>query len=322
MAVPLADTVGSIVDSVSQVIVGKRPQIERVAIAMLCGGHVLIDDVPGTGKTMLARSFAASMGVEFRRLQCTPDLLPNDVTGVRVFDPRRGEFRFEPGPIFTNILLADEINRATPRTQAALLEAMAEGQVTVDGDTRQLPQPFLVLATQNPVEFEGTFPLPEAQLDRFMMSLSLGYPSPDEEQSLLSRIGLDHPVSRVKAVAGFGATQGGGGSTWIELARLAASTHLDDSVEAYIVAITGATRNHQSIDLGASPRASIALAAAARALAAVRGRDFVLPDDVKELAAPVLAHRLVLSPEGRLRGMRSSQVVADILSVVPIGAGP
>jgi MoxR-like ATPase len=323
MAAALSETVGTIVDSVSQVIVGKRPQIERVAIAMLCGGHVLIDDVPGTGKTMLARSFAASMGVEFRRLQCTPDLLPNDVTGVRVFDPRSGEFRFEPGPIFTNILLADEINRATPRTQAALLEAMAEGQVTVDGDTRLLPQPFLVLATQNPVEFEGTFPLPEAQLDRFMMSLSLGYPTPVEEQSLLSMIGLDHPVNRVKAVIQLAGTQvDGEGSPWIELVRLAASTHIDDSVEAYIVAITGATRNHQAIDLGASPRATIALAAAARALAAVRGRDFVLPDDVKELAAPVLAHRLVLSPEGRLRGMRSSQVVAEILSLVPVGAGP
>jgi MoxR-like ATPase len=319
MAVPLAETVRSIVDSVCQVIVGKRPQIERVAIAMLCGGHVLIDDVPGTGKTMLARSFAASIGVEFRRLQCTPDLLPNDVTGVRVFDPKTGEFRFEPGPIFTNILLADEINRATPRTQAALLEAMAEGQVTVDGDTRQLPEPFLVLATQNPVEFEGTFPLPEAQLDRFMMSLSLGYPTPDEEQSLLSKIGLDHPVHRVKPVAQF---EGARGASWIELARIAASTHLDSSVEAYIVAITGATRSHQAVDLGASPRATIALAAASRALAAVRGRDFVLPDDVKELAAPVIAHRLVLSPEGRLRGVRSSQVVADILSVVPVGAGP
>jgi MoxR-like ATPase len=319
MAVPLAETVRSIVDSVCQVIVGKRPQIERVAIAMLCGGHVLIDDVPGTGKTMLTRSFASSIGVEFRRLQCTPDLLPNDVTGVRVFDPKTGEFRFEPGPIFTNILLADEINRATPRTQAALLEAMAEGQVTVDGDTRQLPEPFLVLATQNPVEFEGTFPLPEAQLDRFMMSLSLGYPTPDEEQSLLSKIGLDHPVHRVKPVAQF---EGARGASWIELARIAASTHLDSSVEAYIVAITGATRSHQAVDLGASPRATIALAAASRALAAVRGRDFVLPDDVKELAAPVIAHRLVLSPEGRLRGVRSSQVVADILSVVPVGAGP
>ena len=319
----LADTVESLVDSVSEVIVGKRPQIERVAIAMLCGGHVLIDDVPGTGKTMLARSFAASMGVEFRRLQCTPDLLPNDVTGVRVFDPRSGEFRFEPGPVFTNILLADEINRATPRTQAALLEAMAERQVTVDGETRQLPEPFLVLATQNPVEFEGTFPLPEAQLDRFMMSLSLGYPTPPEEQSLLSMIGLEHPVNRVKPVVQLaGAHVDGEGSTWIELARLAAATHLDDSLEAYIVAIVGATRNHQAIDLGASPRATIALAAAARALAAVRGRDFVLPDDVKELAAPVIAHRLVLSPEGRLRGMRSSQVVAEILAVVPVGAGP
>ena len=316
---PLADTVRLIVDSVSQVIVGKRSQIESVAIAMLCGGHVLIDDVPGTGKTMLARSFAASMGVQFRRLQCTPDLLPNDVTGVRVFDPRSGAFRFEPGPVFTNILLADEINRATPRTQAALLEAMAEGQVTVDGDTRQLPEPFLVLATQNPVEFEGTFPLPEAQLDRFMISLSLGYPTLAEEQSLLSRIGLDHPVNRVEPVARFGRESG---ASWMELAQIAASTHLADSVEAYIVAIARATRGHQAIDLGASPRATIALAAAARALAAVRGRAFVLPDDVKELAVPVIAHRLVLSPEGRLRGLKSSQVVADILSLVPVGAGP
>jgi MoxR-like ATPase len=315
----LADTVSSIVDSVSQVIVGKRPQIERVAVAMLCGGHVLIDDVPGTGKTMLARSFAASMGLEFRRLQCTPDLLPNDVTGVRVFDPRSGEFRFEPGPIFANIVLADEINRATPRTQAALLEAMAEGQVTVDGETRRLPEPFLVLATQNPVEFEGTFPLPEAQLDRFMMSMSLGYPTAAEEQSLLSKIGLDHPVNRVKPVAEFEDAEG---ASWIDLARSAASTHIDDSVEAYIVAIIGATRSHQAIELGASPRATIALAATSRALAAARGRDYVLPDDVKELAVPVIAHRLVLSPEGRLRGIRSSQVVADILAAVPVGAGP
>jgi len=268
---------------------------------------------------MLARSFAASMGLEFRRLQCTPDLLPNDVTGVRVFDPRSGEFRFEPGPIFANILLADEINRATPRTQAALLEAMAEGQVTVDGETRRLPEPFLVLATQNPVEFEGTFPLPEAQLDRFMMSMSLGYPTAAEEQSLLSKIGLDHPVNRVKPVAEFEDAEGG---SWIDLARSAAATHIDASVEAYIVAIIGATRSHQAIELGASPRATIALAGTSRALAAVRGRDYVLPDDVKELAVPVIAHRLVLSPEGRLRGIRSGQVVTDILSAVPVGAGP
>ena len=310
----VADTVGLIVESVSEVIVGKRAQIERVAVAMLCGGHVLIDDVPGTGKTMLARSFAASMGLGFRRLQCTPDLLPNDVTGVRVFEPHRGEFRFEPGPIFTNILLADEINRATPRTQAALLEAMAEGQVTVDGDTRKLPEPFLVVATQNPVEFEGTFPLPEAQLDRFMLSLSLGYPSPADEQSLLSKIGLDHPVDRVKPVAA--------GASWGELARAAAASHLDSSVEEYIVSIIGATRSHQAVELGASPRATIALAATARALAAVRGRSYVLPDDVKELAVGVIAHRLVLSPEGRLRGLRASQVVTEILSTVPVGAVP
>ena len=310
----VADTVRMLVDNVSQVIVGKRSQIELVAVASLCGGHVLIDDVPGTGKTMMARSFATSLGMGFRRLQCTPDLLPSDITGVRVFDPAGASFRFEPGPVFTNVLLADEINRATPRSQSALLEAMAEGQVTVDGETRTLPEPFLVIATQNPVEFEGTFPLPEAQLDRFLMSLSLGYPEPAEERALLSMIGRHHPVDQVQPLLE--------AAMWVDLADDAASTYLDRSVEEYLVAVVGATRRHPAVELGASPRATIALGAAARALAAVRGRDFVKPDDVKALAGPILGHRLVLSPEGRLRGMRSAGVLSDILESVPVGAEP
>lgn len=308
------DTVRAVIDNVEQVIVGKRRQIELVSVAALCGGHVLLDDVPGTGKTMLARSFAASLGVGFRRLQCTPDLLPNDVTGVRVFDPRSAEFRFEPGPIFTNVLLADEINRATPRSQSALLEAMAERQVTVDGETRRLPEPFLVLATQNPIEFEGTFPLPEAQLDRFMMSVTLGYPTADEERGLVSSIGLEHPVEQVGPVIDSGLWQG--------LTREAAATHLDQTLIEYLVEVIGATRIHAAVELGASTRATLGLAAATRALAALRGRDYGLPEDVKELASPVLAHRIVLSPEGRLRGLKPAAVIADVLASVPTGAAP
>jgi MoxR-like ATPase len=315
MASPrVGETVRTLVDNVSQVIVGKRTQIELVAVASLCAGHVLIDDVPGTGKTMMARSFATSLGMGFRRLQCTPDLLPSDITGVRVFDPAGALFRFEPGPVFTNVLLADEINRATPRSQSALLEAMAEGQVTVDGETHHLPEPFMVLATQNPVEFEGTFPLPEAQLDRFLMSLSLGYPEPDEERALLTMIGRHHPVDRVQPLLE--------AATWVDLAEDASSTYLDRSIEEYVVAVVGATRRHPAVELGASPRATIALGAAARALAAVRGRDFVKPDDVKELAGPILGHRLVLSPEGRLRGVRPAGVVSEILQSTPVGAEP
>lgn len=308
------DTVKAVIDNVEQVIVGKRHQIELVSVAALCGGHVLLDDVPGTGKTMLARSFAASIGVGFRRLQCTPDLLPNDVTGVRVFDPRSSEFRFEPGPIFTNVLLADEINRATPRSQSALLEAMAERQVTVDGETRKLPEPFMVLATQNPIEFEGTFPLPEAQLDRFLVSLSLGYPTAVEEKGLVYRIGLEHPVDLVGPVMD--------SALWQGLSREAAATYLDETLTEYLVEVVGATRSHPAVELGASTRATLGLAAATRALAAVRGRDYGLPDDVKELANPVLSHRIVLSPEGRLRGMKPAAVITEVLASVPTGSAP
>jgi len=306
-----ADAVKATLDNVEKVIIGKRSQIEQVAIAFLCGGHVLIDDVPGTGKTMLARSFATSLGLEFRRLQCTPDLLPSDITGVRVFDARVAEFRFEPGPIFTNVLLADEINRATPRSQAALLEAMAERQVTVDGDTRRLPRPFLVLATQNPVEFEGTFPLPEAQLDRFFLSVTLGYPSSDEEKSLIGRIGPIHPIETLTAVDG--------AADWAPIFEAVATIHVDSTVEDYIVALVTGTRQHPAVELGASPRATLALAAAARAHASLRGRDYVLPDDVKDMCAPVLAHRLVLSPEARLRGVKPPGLIDELLGRVEVG---
>lgn len=304
----------AVIANVEKVILGKRHQIELLVVAALCRGHVLIDDVPGTGKTMLARSFAASLGVPFRRLQCTPDLLPNDVTGVRVYDPRTSEFRFEPGPVFTSVLLADEINRATPRTQAALLEAMAERQVTVDGDTRPLPEVFVVLATQNPVEFEGTFPLPEAQLDRFLLSVAMGYPTAAEEQTLVEMRGLDHPVDSLTAVAD--------AQAWPDLARTAAATVLSQDVSRYLVSLVVATRSHPAVELGASPRASLALAAAGKALAAVRGRDFVLPDDIKAMTGPVLSHRLVLSAQSRLRGIGANDVVEELLGSLPVGAEP
>ncbi|HUO46481.1 MAG TPA: MoxR family ATPase [Acidimicrobiia bacterium] len=310
----VSEAARAIIANVERVILGKRSQIELLVVAALCQGHVLIDDVPGTGKTMLARSFAASLGVPFRRLQCTPDLLPNDVTGVRVFDPRSAEFRFEPGPVFTSVLLADEVNRATPRTQAALLEAMGERQVTVDGQTHPLPEVFVVLATQNPVEFEGTFPLPEAQLDRFLVCLAMGYPGTNEERSMVERIGLDHPIEHLGAVSEV--------ADWTGLAKAASLTHLDPELSRYLVALVSATRGHEAVDLGASPRASLALAATSRALAAVRGRDYVLPDDIKELALPVLGHRLVLSARSRLRGMEAADVVTDILSHVAVGADP
>ncbi len=304
----------AVIANVEKVILGKRRQIELLVVAALCRGHVLIDDVPGTGKTMLARSFAASLGVPFRRLQCTPDLLPNDVTGVRVYDPRSSEFRFEPGPVFTSVLLADEINRATPRTQAALLEAMAERQVTVDGVTHPLPDVFVVLATQNPVEFEGTFPLPEAQLDRFLLSVAMGYPTVLEEQTLVENRGLDHPVDSLGPVAD--------ALAWPDLSKTAANAVLSQDVSRYLVSLVAATRSHPAVELGASPRASLALAAAGRALAAVRGRDFVLPDDVKAMAAPVLSHRLVLSAQSRLRGTGAMDVVDELLGSLPVGAEP
>jgi MoxR-like ATPase len=296
--------------NVEKVMVGQRPAIEKVLVALLCEGHVLIEDVPGVGKTMLARSVAASLGLSFKRLQCTPDLLPNDITGVSVFNQQTREFEFRPGPAFVHVLLADEINRATPRTQSALLEAMGERQVTVDGVTYPLARPFIVLATQNPIEYEGTFPLPEAQLDRFLLRLSLGYPEAAEESSLLRRLQREHPIDSLGKVVETDALPG--------LARQVWEVHVDETVEGYIVRLVQATRQHSDLALGASPRGSLALFKTSQALAAVRGRDYVLPDDVKSMAPLVLTHRLLLKPESALRGRTAAQIVCDILESVEL----
>ena len=299
--------------NVERVLVGKRATIELAIVALLCEGHLLIEDVPGIGKTTLARSMARSIGGTFRRLQCTPDLLPSDVTGVSVFDQRTSQFEFRPGPIFANVLLADEINRATPRTQSAVLEAMQEAQVSVDGVTRPLPRPFVVLATQNPVELEGTFPLPEAQLDRFLMRLSLGYPSEDDEEALVAR--------------GFAATTEVLGAVVspeevLSAVAEAARVRLQEDVRRYLVQVTRATRADADVRLGASPRATLALQRASQAWAAIQGRDFVIPDDVKYLAVPVLAHRLIASLEARLRGRDAVSIVEGILDTVPVPVEP
>ncbi len=299
-----------IIDNVEQVIIGKREAIELLMVALLCEGHVLIEDVPGVGKTMLARSLAISLGGQFKRLQCTPDLLPNDVTGVSIFNQQSGEFEFRPGPIFVNILLADEINRATPRTQAALLEAMQEQQVTVDGVSRSLPRPFLVLATQNPIEYDGTFPLPEAQVDRFLIRLSIGYPALAQEKQLLPHLQRDHPINKLRAVTDE--------SQLLDFQRQVWEVHVDETLQDYIVALVTATRAHGEVALGASPRASLALFKTAQALAAIRGRDHVLPDDIKRLAPFALAHRLIVKPEAELRGQTAAQIVADILERTPL----
>jgi len=302
-----------VIHNVETVIVGKRQQIELLMVALLCQGHVLIEDVPGTGKTMLARATAASMGISFKRLQCTPDLLPNDITGVSVFNQQTSEFDFRPGPVFVNILLTDEINRATPRTQAALLEAMQERQVTVDGVTRPLPAPFLVLATQNPIEYEGTFPLPEAQLDRFLIRLSLGYPEEEDEAQILHNLRKRHPIERVEQVVD--------GSDLLDLHDVITDVHVDESLVRYILSIVRATRSHPAIALGASARGSLALYKTSQALAILRGRDYVIPDDVKTLAPLALAHRLIVKPESRLRGRTAQSILAEILESTELDIG-
>jgi MoxR-like ATPase len=279
-------------------------------VAMLCEGHVLIEDVPGVGKTMLARSLAISLGGTFKRLQCTPDLLPNDVTGVSIFNQAENEFEFRPGPLFVNVMLADEINRATPRTQSALLEAMQERQVTVDGTTYPLPRPFMVLATQNPVEYEGTFPLPEAQLDRFMLKVDMGYPDHDEEKEILQRLARRHPIETLEAVAQPGDVEALRPQIW--------DVNVDETVVDYLIRLVEATRQHRDILLGGSPRATLALHKASQAYAAVQGRSHVLPDDVKLLAAPVLSHRLMLKPEAELRGTTAVDLIRRILEETPL----
>jgi MoxR-like ATPase len=297
-------------ENVARVIVGREDVIDLALVAMLCQGHVLIEDVPGIGKTMMAKALARSIGCSFKRIQFTPDLMPSDVTGINFFNQKSGEFEFRAGPLLANIVLADEINRATPRTQSALLEAMEEHQVTVDGDTVALPAPFIVLATQNPIELEGTFPLPEAQLDRFLLRLRMGYPDEREEDAILQRFEAQSPLEGLQPVVDAG-----------ELTRIAAalpSVRCEASVRGYITKVARSTRDHAAVELGASPRASLALFRAARAYAAIRGRDYILPDDVKQLAVPVLAHRLTLSSQSRLRGRDAESLVRELLDEIPV----
>lgn len=297
-------------DGVQRVMIGKSAAIELAIAALLARGHVLIEDVPGTGKTTLAKALAASLGCDFRRIQFTPDLVPADVLGVNLFDMNRREFEFRPGPVFTQVLLADEINRATPRTQSALLEAMQEGQVSMDGETRPLPRPFFVIATLNPVEMEGTFPLPEAQLDRFLLRLELGYPEPAEEAAMLDRFRGDGGGLEVAAVAG--------PEDIARAQRAVDEVTLGDGVRDYILAIVAASRKDERLRLGASPRAALALQRASQARAAIRGRAYVMPDDVKALAVPALAHRLMLDTGARLRGATAAGIVDEILDTVAI----
>lgn len=312
-ATPVTRFAETVAANIETVIIGKRAPIEYLLVALLCRGHVLVEDVPGTGKTMLARAAAGSMRLRFNRVQCTPDLLPNDITGLSMFNQQTGAFEFRPGPIQVNILLADEINRATPRTQAALLEAMQERQVTVDGVTHQLPDPFIVLATQNPVEYEGTFPLPEAQLDRFLIRMPMGYPEERDEIQLLRNLRHGHPIDDVSSVVD--------GAALRDLYDVVSSVHVDETLERYILAIVRATRTHQDVSIGASPRGSLALYKTAQALAALRGRDFVLPDDVKQMAPLALAHRLIVRPESQLRGRTAPVIVNEILTGLELDIG-
>jgi MoxR-like ATPase len=299
-----------ITDNVEQVIVGKGEAVQLTVIALLSQGHLLIEDVPGTGKTMLAKSVAKSLGCAFRRIQFTPDMLPSDVTGVSVFNQKTREFEFRPGPVMAQIVLTDEINRATPKTQSALLEAMEERQITVDGVTYPMERPFLILATQNPIEYEGTFPLPEAQLDRFMLRISLGYPETDDEITMLDRQQHAHPVTRIDQVVS--------AEELIEGQARIQDVYLNDLVKEYIVKLVKATRTHPDVYLGASPRGSIALYKTGQARAAVLGRDYVTPDDVKALAPVTLAHRLIISPSARIKNVDPRAVVQEILDGTPV----
>jgi len=303
-------TLRDLVTALEQVLVGKHAEAELAIIGLGAAGHLLIEDVPGVGKTMLAKSLARASGCTFKRIQFTPDLLPSDVTGVSIYNQRNGEFEFRAGPIVAHVVLADEINRATPKTQSALLEAMEEQQVTIEGITRPLPTPFMVLATQNPIEYEGTFPLPEAQLDRFLLRIHLGYPEPSQEVSVLQRQMLRHPLEDLRAVTTAHELQ--------QLQQAVRGIHVDPQMQRYIVHIVGLTRDHPDVYLGASPRGSLALMRAAQSRAMLAGRDYVMPDDIKLLAAPALAHRLIMSPEARMRNATAHGVIHHVLQEVPV----
>jgi MoxR-like ATPase len=300
----------ALVNNVERVIIGKRSAVELAVAGLLCQGHLLIEDVPGVGKTMLARSIAKSIGCVFRRIQFTPDMLPSDVTGVSIFNQQTHAFEFREGPVFAQIVLSDEINRATPKTQAALLEAMEERQVTVDGVTRTLTRPFLVLATQNPIEYEGTFPLPEAQLDRFMLRIRLGYPSASDEIAMLNAQQFKHPVEEIEQVVDT--------SALLQAQEEIKSIHVDDKIKSYIVELMTQTRKHPEVSLGASPRGSLVLYRTAQARAAMSSRDYVTPDDVKALAPVCLAHRMIVSPSARIKDVTAESVLTEILNSVPV----
>ncbi|MFH1085521.1 MAG: MoxR family ATPase [Chloroflexota bacterium] len=301
---------GRIIENVEKVILGKHREVQLAFAAMLCQGHILIEDVPGVGKTMLAKALSKSVGCSFKRIQFTPDLLPSDITGVSVFNPSSREFEFRPGPIMAQIVLADEINRATPKSQSALLECMEERQVTVDEHTYAMPEPFMIMATQNPIEYEGTFPLPEAQLDRFLMRITLGYPKPEEEVQILDAQQFVHPVETISQVVD--------AKELLEAQDQIRNVHVSELVKRYIVALVNATRRHGDVYLGASPRGSLALFKTSQALSALQGREYVLPDDIKVLAEVTLAHRIIVSPSARIKNVDTRNLVREILAEVPV----
>lgn len=299
-----------LIDNIEKVIIGKRPVIEKVVMALISGGHVLLEDVPGVGKTVMVHAIAKSIGCCFKRIQFTPDLLPSDITGVSVYNQKIGDFEFKVGPIMNQIILADEINRTSPKTQSSLLEVLEEHQITVDGNTYKVEEPFMVLATQNPIEYEGTFPLPEAQLDRFMMKISIGYPDMNEEKAILRRFKTENPIEKIGPVLS--------AEDIMSIQSYVKQVYVDESIDDYIVSIVHSTRKHMDVELGASPRGSLALFRGSQARAVVRGREYVLPDDVKDMAKAVLSHRLIVRPEAKLKGITPENVLDNILRQVHV----